>query len=677
MYVFGWFAVGFVLASLFFGVVRQWRPRHDPTSEKAPPPGTTTATEWLRYVARSTPSGGPEAPAVQWEDAAPTGRSGAVVWRFIALVVAAALLLSFAAASDRASLSEYVLWVRSPFLGVRFQYLLWGAACGVLAQLFRTQIAAMARQSFDAAIGSGESTAWVLQGTLAILIIAAAVFLIKPDLLTYVRSFEYGGFKATFADHSTATSVADLKYKDLLWGFTLEQYSRARFNKFYVDKDSDRAYFGDLFFDSKVGDERKKITTALFNNYVEPVIESLICLEKNHPIRVAAFDQGLIKYGARWVNFLAHLKAEPSSLDFNSVQAFLEDINRFSSATTIYVKSIVPECNAHPALSDEVIQDTAKIWLYFHDGLSKLKANNKREESFQTLALIEPYLIAAAGDLIVVLNSQKEKAEFLTKMLEGFPRSDDMMTPAIVNFFYQTADAQLKSFENWPADAIVINLDYAIRCIDALIAKTSDLVVVYNDKLAKDDKPLPRSPKKFFEAVNRNLIILLAEKLALFNQRVLAGEALSQASREDWLRTYSRIVANLGARSQAPILALDNLPAVEVGKQSREMLPFMTFDPEYQVDIDISIAISSVLLGQSEGRASALSCNSSLYYLNAAATNAGAFIASEKHEAEVQLLLPRKESQSRTALTELKLNRILSTIRNWAGSACDWKQDLG
>ena len=33
--------------------------------------------------------------------------------------------------------------------------------------------------------------------------------------------------------------------------------------------------------------------------------------------------------------------------------------------------------------------------------------------------------------------------------------------------------------------------------------------------------------------MNRNLFILLAEKLALFNQRVLAGEALSQASRED------------------------------------------------------------------------------------------------------------------------------------------------
>ena len=76
----------------------------------------------------------------------------------------------------------------------------------------------MARQSFDAAIGSVENTAWVLQGTLAILVIAAAVFAIKPDMLTYVRSFEYGGFKATFADHSTATSIADLKYKDLLWG---------------------------------------------------------------------------------------------------------------------------------------------------------------------------------------------------------------------------------------------------------------------------------------------------------------------------------------------------------------------------------------------------------------------------------------------------------------------------
>ena len=49
-------------------------------------------------------------------------------------------------------------------------------------------------------------------------------------------------------------------------------------------------------------------------------------------------------------------------------------------------------------------------------------------------------------------------------------------------------------------------------------------------------------------------MILLAEKLGLFNQRALAGEALSQTSREEWLRTYSRMIAEFrprGARGAA------------------------------------------------------------------------------------------------------------------------------
>jgi len=73
--------------------------------------------------------------------------------------------------------------------------------------------------------------------------------------------------------------------------------------------------------------------------------------------------------------------------------------------------------------------------------------------------------------------------------------------------------------------------------------------------------------------MNRNLLILLAEKLALFNQRALAGEALSQASREDWLRTYSRLIANLTARSEAPIVAMKNIPPALVNEQSRNRWP--------------------------------------------------------------------------------------------------------
>ena len=45
-----------------------------------------------------------------------------------ALAVAFLLLVLLAVASDRANLWDWLLWLRSPFLGVRFQSLLWGVA---------------------------------------------------------------------------------------------------------------------------------------------------------------------------------------------------------------------------------------------------------------------------------------------------------------------------------------------------------------------------------------------------------------------------------------------------------------------------------------------------------------------------------------------------------------------
>src|SRR6202035_656992 len=138
------------------------------------------------------------------------------------------------------------------------------------------EIAATSRQAFDATIGSKEGTAWVLQGTLAILIIVAAIFVIKPDLLNYVRSLEYGGFKATFAEHAATARGADLQYKELLWGFTLSRYEK--FDN-YIGQDSDRAVVGDMFFSYGTRDEKRIVTDTLFAKYVRPVVKSLVCLE--------------------------------------------------------------------------------------------------------------------------------------------------------------------------------------------------------------------------------------------------------------------------------------------------------------------------------------------------------------------------------------------------------------
>lgn len=273
MYLVGWFAAGFILASIAMYIGRQWRRDRDPSSDPPSLLATALAAALLLYAARSSPNNTPSVAAP--EMSSPFANNFAVFLRLFVLLVASLLLAWFAAASDRASLWDSVLWLRSPFLGARFEYLFWGAAFGLLAQLFRNQIAAISKQAFDATIGSKENTAWVLQGTLAILIIAAAMLAIKPDLLSYIRSLEYGGFKATFAEHASTARVANVSYKELLWGFTLDQYDD--FDT-YIGPDSDRTIFGNRLFRNKLSEEKKAVTGGLFTHYVRPVIKSLVCL---------------------------------------------------------------------------------------------------------------------------------------------------------------------------------------------------------------------------------------------------------------------------------------------------------------------------------------------------------------------------------------------------------------
>jgi hypothetical protein len=685
MYLVAWFFVGFILASAAMSVTRRWRSTRDTSSEQRSLFVTALAVALLVSGAVRSARSNARPLALDEEIAATDADGLAHFLKAVSLVIAGLLLVWFAVVSDRAAFWECVLWVRSLFLGYRFQALFWGAVCGIIAQLFRTQIVGMSRQAFDAAIGSKEGTAWVLQATLGILIIVAAAFAIKPDLLTYLRSLEYGGFKATFADRATTIRVADLNYKELLWGFTLRYYKD--FESDYVGKDSERARFGNFFFPDNANEERKSVTVALLP-YAVPVITSLVCLEKNHPIKVAASDSGLIKYGARWVKFLLDVKSDPSGVTFDQVLEFLGDAKKFARETTTYVNSIVSTCKALPVIADE-IGDAATILVSYESALQKLRASGKTNSSFQALAIIDPYLIAAAGDLIVVLNGEKEKAEFLAKMLDEFPRSIEMMTSAVVNIFYQLADAQLKSPDSWPVQTILANTDFAIKSIDLLILKTSDLLATQaktsgaespNASLAKIpavEVPDAKQTEKFFDIVNRNLAILLAQKLGLYNQRALAGEAVTQASREDWLRTYSRMIANLSARSDAPILAMDNLPPATVNDRSRSRWPSVGIPPEYLVYVDLSTAFSSILLDQSQGNVSALSCNTALYYLKRASSNVEGFIREETKIAQSDLKAGgARDAISRVSLKELNLKRILAIISNWAGGTCDWKREV-
>jgi hypothetical protein len=587
------------------------------------------------------------------------------------------LAVGLAAGTDTATLPQWVISWRSPFLGTRFQFLLWGAIFGAFFQVFIVPIRAGAKQIFDATIGNKETPAWALQGTLAILIVAAAVYLLKPDLLTSLRSVEYGGVKLTLAEQSTTARVANLNYKDFLWGFTLTQYED--FYENYIKEDSLRGEASRWVRDGVVEHNRNEITKALYPKYVAPVVNALICLEHNQAIDSAPHDPNLNAYAVRWQRFLSYLRKGAPDLDENRTKAFLRDIGELSDGIKGYAGGVVAACRSAPtdfelspiSDADEVQVVASKVTKLYNES-KRLIWKSGDSSDFQVLLILEPYLVGALSDLIAILRDQQRKAEFLARTLEGFHRSDDMLTPGIINLFYQAADAQLKSSENWPFDEILTEIDYAIRGVSLMIARSSKMMEDRRrSRLStrrKDNNGVVKPPleQEILETFERNLFILLSEKLALFNQRALASERLSDAARQDWLYTYSRMIEILRARHSAPISVIENLPAAPLDEQTRQSWDQAHIGPEFLVDGSISMAMSSMLIEEGEGKISALGCNTALYFERNARARANDLMQSS--EAFV-----RKNQDA--VVNNLKITRILSIISNRIANSCDWRPD--
>jgi hypothetical protein len=632
-----WFATGFLLASSVARLLRR------PTGQ---------------------PSGAQRQPTL-------LSLKGAIL---ILLIFLAVLL---AAGVDTATLPQWVLSWRSPFLGTRFQFLLWGAIFGALFQVFMDPISAGAKKIFDATIGNKKTTAWALQGTLAVLIVIAAVYLLKPDLLTSLRSVEYGGVKLTLAEQSTTARIASLNYKDFLWGFTLTQYEDLYKN--YIREDSLRGKASRWVRDGVVDHNRNEITKALYPKYVAPVVDALICLEHNQAIDSAPHDPNLNAYAVRWQRFISYLRKGAPDLDENRTRAFLRDIAELSDGITGYVGGVVAACR--PTMNDfelSPISDADEVEVVASK-VTKLYNESKRliwksgdPSDFQVLLILEPYLVGALSDLIAILKDQERKAEFLVRTLEGFHRSDDMLTPGIINLFYQAADAQLKSSENWPFDEILIEIDYAIRGVSLMIARSSKMMEDHRrsglSTRRKDNNGVvkPSLEQEVLETFERNLFILLSEKLALFNQRALGSERLNDAERQDWLHTYSRMIEILRARNSAPISVIESLPAAPLDEQSRQSWDQAHIGPEFLLDGSISMAMSSMLIEEGGGKISALGCNTALYFERNAHARADDLMQSS--EAFV-----RKNHD--VLVTNLKVSRILSIISNRIANSCDWRPD--
>jgi hypothetical protein len=602
----------------------------------------------------------------------PFSKPVAAILDFVFFLIALSFLIWLAVYTDNALLPNAMISVKSIFLGVRFQALALGFFVSIFAFRQRLRLESILRRLGNAIVGDEENTAWALQSAVAILVVLIVVFAFRPDFFEYLRSLKVGGLEATFADRSSITvREASLHLTDLKEQLTLEEYKG--FRQKFLDPNSARGQARELFSQTKIEEKTGEITARFFDLYVDPIIVSLTCLNKKRALATAVHDYDLVAYSAAWENFLLTLHADTTTFSQEVIRSFLEQLRSLSLAVAKRANKIAPECMSKEAenalkialeneqatpeakalveiqASVEMDIDANAIARRYRDAANILKEQGRDKPEIFALTILEPYLTGAAADLIALISGHREKAEFLTKMLDKFPHSDELVTPGIVNVFYQVTDARLNSPSSWPLELTLSDLDYAIQGADLMMSRSADL-------LARHSK-VPEPAGEIFDIFIRNVLIALTTKLQVFNQRVLANESLPEHLRQSWIQALSRLLAMMKTRSITPLVSSDTLPSTTLDQTTTLRLPLAKVEQDYILEADLAISLSIILIEGARPKATAIACNTALYYVNDA-----------KHRLKNVV-----DDNSLDRAAETRWRQLVAVIAQRTADSCDWK----
>jgi hypothetical protein len=450
------------------------------------------------------------------------------------LIPIAVLAAWFAMAIDNASLPMGFLVLRSFFLGGRFQAIIIGFISGALANARRDLLVRGMRQFYASAIGDAGKTAWAFQGAIALMLVALVVFAIRPDFLDYLQSLKVGDVEATFAERSTAASIkeADLHLDDLRAEITLLEY--ARFGPDYIYSESARGQARKLFGPGKLEDEAGPIAELLMSGYFHPIIVSVVCLNEVHEIGSVSHDKDI----ASFVYALEHLLlsmhdigtlSDDLTLAANSketrterIKIYLARMRNSGLAVARRVKDIAEYCvdrdmgplrgfrepkqkdnpsAEKPKASDctlpydislisfldtqsgniadkdspDIKRDADCIEKHYDAALQVLQSQSDDKPPIISLMVTDAYLVGATADLIALISGQqKDKAIFLTRMLDQFPHQDRFVTPGIINIFHEVSDARVRTLGSWSLQQTLVDLNYALHGAELLVSRSSD-----------------------------------------------------------------------------------------------------------------------------------------------------------------------------------------------------------
>jgi hypothetical protein len=600
----------------------------------------------------------PSPPATQTSPQPPS-KIRSIATLFVAIVLLVIFFL-VAAGTDQGRLFNFVIKGKALVVGPRVQALLLGLVLGVVIQLQRRRAYRAIRRLGGAVIGDENQTAWVFQGAVVLALIAAMLLAIRPDFFDYLRSLKLGGFEATFSDRARASLLRDahLNLRDFREQIALHQYKD--FYATFLSEAKARGWARQLVMDNQLREQTNEITEVLAG-YVDPIVDSLICLSKANALRAASRDKDLVRYEVLWENFL--LKLHDGKLEITNAQmkTFLGGLSASVVEVNKHSDELDSGCTVKrkiKATADEDQANAEAIVKHYTKASKILSDKGFRDGKVQAIVVFEPYFAGAVSDLIALLSGDREKTDFLFKMMDGVPHSDEYLSPGIVNFYYQVADAWLNTSGPIPLEPVRSSIEFATTGADHIISMSRSKIksltrsgekpnlsyCVFEgpvDSAAKGaappgDDPLNHTDKvvQIYDTFLRNLFATLTTEVDLYVQRALEGQPLTESYRLSWTNVTSRLSAMVQIREDAPTIGFDGLPRTDVDEFMKERLRLQTvnmcettepgpskprvkyfIDPDFMVQADLALALSSVLLN-GESMPTAQACNTGLFFSN-------------------------------------------------------------
>jgi hypothetical protein len=337
-------------------------------------------------------------------------------------------------------------------------------------------------------------------------------------------------------------------------------------------------------------------------------------LNEKDALEAAKRQDNLVRIASAWEHFLLGLnKPKDEKAEERDWDTFSNEIGEQTRKFFDYVRQAGAGCENDVELKPSFSEDLdRKIELVKDDYRKSLKSLPTSAQDLPlAVTAMEPYVAGLVGDLVALVFGQAEKAEFLDQLTQGLPASR-LVSPGTINLFFQIADAKIQSEVSWPLDSLTNDLDNALHGADGFITRA-----------VQQGQENPRDSaiaKKIVQTYDLVVFRILTENLALYNQRILRSEPLSEAHLRRWTSILSRILAISHAYTKA-LGPVEDIPLLSLSSAEIERWPSVGIADKFLIDANIGIALSLVLREPGQEQSAASACASARYYIKSAEGN--------------------------------------------------------